>query len=735
MKLLRSLCIVFLFSTPTHAQNWFWARTVGHAEPISTVAHRGINSGVVAIGDDNSIYTSIVNWSNNLRIGNTAIYDSVIYAGSVTEINPQAIIVKYTMTGDVAWVKGGVDGTSFPIDIATDHSGNVYLFGAFLSDSIRFDSFYAVNPRFHLRAIGIAACNYFLLKIAPTGDIAWMRTGSLSLRSLRYHFTMQGGIAVDGQDNIYIASSIKDSTVTFGPHTVVHAHPGFDDIFIAKYTNDGAPVWFRSYGGDLDDEVNGIEVSKGRVYITGNFNSQGFGIGSDTLNYVGPPIMPGSRTENSYYAAFDTAGNSIWAKCSPSYAEPTNILTGSTGNIYITGGATHGPYMTWGDDSVVLPTLGTAGFLASVDRDGNTRWLKTFSQKTAHFANSNIVRGITITPCNKIWISGGYDKVGGVMLDTTVLQDTTGGVFAAEFDDAGKLLTAYKVPSGDVALSAVAADSFSNVYLYSNFNNTTAPFAVANDTLHLFPGVSRNIFLAKFTPPGGQLFEETGFCPDGSTTITVPQGYERFFWNTGSEDAAISVNNAGNFISYSYSPDCKLAVTKHVAVSEIVLDPFVKDISYCWETGINIVLDPAAPAGSSYLWSTDQNDAVISVAAPGTYWVNIAKGGCSVADTFKVSEHQCNCVSLPNAFTPNGDGVNDLLAVVSKAGCILEQFSLSVYNRWGNVVFRSNSHMASWDGTWNGIVQDMGVYMYSMEYKTNYDNGSRRLKGNVTLIK
>ena len=85
---------------------------------------------------------------------------------------------------------------------------------------------------------------------------------------------------------------------------------------------------------------------------------------------------------------------------------------------------------------------------------------------------------------------------------------------------------------------------------------------------------------------------------------------------------------------------------------------------------------------------------------------------------------------VPNAFTPNGDGLNDVFG--AKGDGIIE-FSIQVFNRWGELVFEANDMNKLWDGTYNGLPAEAGVYVYSITAwgeKTNQISKS----GTVTLI-
>jgi len=87
---------------------------------------------------------------------------------------------------------------------------------------------------------------------------------------------------------------------------------------------------------------------------------------------------------------------------------------------------------------------------------------------------------------------------------------------------------------------------------------------------------------------------------------------------------------------------------------------------------------------------------------------------------------------IPTAFTPNGDGLNDLFRITNLKYQKLVDFS--VFNRWGILVFHTNNPEVGWDGTYQGVAQDMGVYNYQI-ITAHPDGTNQTYKGNVTLIR
>ena len=88
-------------------------------------------------------------------------------------------------------------------------------------------------------------------------------------------------------------------------------------------------------------------------------------------------------------------------------------------------------------------------------------------------------------------------------------------------------------------------------------------------------------------------------------------------------------------------------------------------------------------------------------------------------------------ISVPNAFTPNGDGQND---IIFPRVLGLKSIELKIYNRWGELVFMSDDANNGWDGKYKKIDQPVGTYVYYVKAKT-LKGEDILLKGNIILIR
>src|SRR5690606_20173482 len=83
--------------------------------------------------------------------------------------------------------------------------------------------------------------------------------------------------------------------------------------------------------------------------------------------------------------------------------------------------------------------------------------------------------------------------------------------------------------------------------------------------------------------------------------------------------------------------------------------------------------------------------------------------GCLGSDTFTIRAIPLGTIYFPNAFSPNGDGANDIYMPYGKNIKLIEYY---IFNRWGEKVFESKSEFIGWDGKYKGIQQPAGIYPY-----------------------
>src|SRR6185295_13238547 len=91
---------------------------------------------------------------------------------------------------------------------------------------------------------------------------------------------------------------------------------------------------------------------------------------------------------------------------------------------------------------------------------------------------------------------------------------------------------------------------------------------------------------------------------------------------------------------------------------------------------------------------------------------------CGVnSDEINVQFENCECLFIPNSFTPNDDGLNDPFSSIVR--CEISEYNLAIFDRWGEKIFETRSPEISWDGRFRKEYSSTGVYLYELSYKTN----------------
>jgi gliding motility-associated-like protein len=133
---------------------------------------------------------------------------------------------------------------------------------------------------------------------------------------------------------------------------------------------------------------------------------------------------------------------------------------------------------------------------------------------------------------------------------------------------------------------------------------------------------------------------------------------------------------------------------------------------------------------AAYLWQDNSTNDRLVVNQTGTYSVTVTNACGSASDAVTIKSVDC-VILFPNAFTPNGDGRNDYFKILNAFD--LTDYTLTIYNRWGQLVYSTTDFRQGWDGQVKGQPQDPGLFVYYSSYKK--DNIPVTTKGTFILIR
>lgn len=243
-------------------------------------------------------------------------------------------------------------------------------------------------------------------------------------------------------------------------------------------------------------------------------------------------------------------------------------------------------------------------------------------------------------------------------------------------------------------------------------------------------------------PPAFSLGADQYICDDQPVTLSAPFDV---LWSTGETAESITVNATGEYTAEA-SNEC-------FTTSASLLMVFVEEPDFglagrmtaCEGDTINV--SPSIH-GADLVWTTpfgSQNGGSIAITESGDYTLTATLHGCPYTHDIETEFFgfvDVDAVILPNIFSPNNDGINDMYRPIFAANpslnlCQLPVFTanLRIFNRWGNVVFEDG---CAWNGrTESGNEISEGVYFYIVDYASTClgRGGERQKTGTIDVVR
>lgn len=225
-------------------------------------------------------------------------------------------------------------------------------------------------------------------------------------------------------------------------------------------------------------------------------------------------------------------------------------------------------------------------------------------------------------------------------------------------------------------------------------------------------------------------FDPVPFVAFGSDT-TICKGFPLFLdatnanatyiWQDGTTDPFIFAEDPGTYSVIISIGNCTASDTIEIDQQDKPSVILGEDSILC--AGMPLVLS-AYNYGATYSWQDGSTDSIYKPEITGLYYAT-AVNQCGIsADSIFLTFNICNClVYIPNAFTPNSDNKNEIFNY--KANCTDFKGKLEIYNRFGQLLFKSEDPFVGWDGTYDGKEATEAAYVYVLTY-SGYDNGRFR---------
>lgn len=207
-------------------------------------------------------------------------------------------------------------------------------------------------------------------------------------------------------------------------------------------------------------------------------------------------------------------------------------------------------------------------------------------------------------------------------------------------------------------------------------------------------------------------------------------------WSTNESSESIFVNQAGNY-TLTVTGACNTDSSSIEVIDGQVLANFAASV----ETGVeplSVIFNDASEFADTCQWFVNGLLSSISPDVPQTYAMGtysimlICSNAFGCSDTLtRTIDVLSNKTELPNTFSPNGDGKNDILLFTLKG---IVEYDVVLFNRWGNKVAEWDNNSSGWDGLSNGRVSPEGVYFYILR-AFDLSNNLSEYKGSITLVR
>lgn len=222
-------------------------------------------------------------------------------------------------------------------------------------------------------------------------------------------------------------------------------------------------------------------------------------------------------------------------------------------------------------------------------------------------------------------------------------------------------------------------------------------------------------------------------CADETLFLDASFPNSTYLWQDGSMASDYLIRESGLYVVTITVNNCAATDSIYIdytTAPKIYWNDYPRTI--CEDT--SLILDATnLHTTTTYTWQDYSTDPTFWVQEAGIYTVTVSNHCGSNTTSIEIKSKECNCFEgIPNIFTPNEDGINDRLGVLTS--CPLELANFEVYNRWGQQVYQSNNINSSWDGTYKGVNAPTEVYIYLLQYYDDYGI-LRSKKGEVTLAR
>lgn len=280
-------------------------------------------------------------------------------------------------------------------------------------------------------------------------------------------------------------------------------------------------------------------------------------------------------------------------------------------------------------------------------------------------------------------------------------------------------------------------DTISGYYVWSD-GSTNNSFNINEEGLYWVEittddncKVRDSIEIKYIEAPKSFLGRDTMLC-EGDTILLNAFGIkDPYTWQDSSNSPSLIVRKTGTYWVNGKFNDCDASDTIIITKFQEQNFNLGPDTSIC--KGSNLILRIDSFNGE-LLWQGEYQVLEFYVDEQGLYYVKGMDKCITYWDSIMVTNKDCDCnVFFPNAFTPNGDDLNNDIAPI--INCDFQNYQLFIYNRWGELIFSSSHYGETWDGTTRGTPVQSGAYFYILSFDTIGNEPPKYTTGSINVLR
>lgn len=225
-------------------------------------------------------------------------------------------------------------------------------------------------------------------------------------------------------------------------------------------------------------------------------------------------------------------------------------------------------------------------------------------------------------------------------------------------------------------------------------------------------------------------------CAPASQLLEISTTADSYRWQDGSTRSSFTAVESGIFSATAIKDGCSWTDSLRIAIYNPRKPNLGLDTTICEDAGFILRADVDAQL---YLWQDGSTGASFEVTSPGEYILSAFEGPCAASDTISIFYRRCTTFKpfIPNAFSPNGDGINDFVRPLMSPDIEVRDYTFRIFDRWGNLVFETNEIDRDWDGTYRGSALPQGVFVYFLyiKYQDDFGEDTAQLTGDILLTR